>query len=91
MVEAYPELEDDEKVVLQYIVKKGSVKSVRELSKILNVSEYRIRKAMSSLENNHHLVETVGKGKATKYVLKVGSVEWITYLEIALDNLKRHM
>lgn len=91
LVETHPELGEDEKVVLQYIVKKGAGKSVRELSKILNISEYRVRKAMISLENNHHLIETVGRGKATKHVLKVGSVEWITSLEIALDNLKRHM
>ena len=90
LVASYPDLEGDEKLILQYIVKKGPGKSIRELSKILSMSEYRVRKAMGSLENDHNLIETIGKGKATRHILKMESVEMLTHLQIAVEKFKQH-
>ncbi len=90
LVDAYPEFDDDEKTVLRYIVKKGSDKSVRELAKILRLSEYRVRKALGSLEKRN-MIQTIGRGKATRHVLQVQSVEMLTYLQIAIDQLKQRI
>ena len=91
LVDAYPDLEDDEKIILRYLIKVGSDKTVRELADILNLSEYRVRKAMASLEEERHLIRTIGKGKATRHVLQIESVEMLTYLQIALEQLKQRI
>ena len=82
---------DDEKTVLRYIVKKGPDKTVRELAKLLNLSEYRVRKALSSLEQDRHLLRTIGNGKSTRHVLQIESIEMLTYLQITLDQLKQRI
>lgn len=91
LVDAYPDLTDDEKAVLRYIVKKGPDKTVRELAKILSLSEYKVRKALGSLEQDRHLLRTVGNGKSTRHVLQIESVEMLTYLQITLDQLKQRI
>lgn len=91
LVDAYPDLTDDEKTVLRYIVKKGPDKTVRELAKLLNLSEYRVRKALSSLEQDRHLLRTIGNGKSTRHVLQIESIEMLTYLQITLDQLKQRI
>lgn len=88
LVDAYPDFSDDEKTVLRYIVKNGSDKSIRDLAFTLGITEYRTRKAIISLETERNILVKIGNGKATRYMLKMGSVEMLTYLQIALDKLK---
>lgn len=91
LVDSYPDLTQDEKLVLRYIVKNGSDKSVRELALILKITEYKTRKAIYSLENERHLIQKVGNGKATRYIMSVESIEMVTYMQMLLDTLKRRI
>lgn len=88
LVDSYPDLTADEKSVFRYIVKNGTDKSLRELVPVLGMTEYRIRKAVSSLVEERHLLQKEGKGKSTRYFLGVGSVEMLTHLQIALEVLR---
>ena len=91
LVDAYPDFSEDERAVLRYIVKNGSDKSIRDLADVLDMTEYRVRKAMTSLETERQIVTKVGNGKSTRYVLRMESVEMLTFLQIALDKLKSHI
>lgn len=88
LVDSYPNLTADEKSVFRYMVKNGADKSLRELVPILGMTEYRIRKAVSSLVEERHLIQKEGKGKSTRYFLEIGSVEMLTHLQIALEVLR---
>jgi len=91
LADSYPDLTEDEKMLLRYIVKNGSDKSLRDLAAILNMTEYRARKAMNSLEEERHIIRKVGNGKSTRYVLEMESIELLTVLQMALDKIKMHI
>lgn len=91
LVDSYPDLSNDEKVVLRYIVKYGSDKSIRELATLLDLTEYKVRKAVTSLEDDRHILRKNGSGKATRYVLERESIEYLTQMQVALDKLKKRM
>lgn len=88
LVDSYPDLTDDEKIALRYFVKNGSDKSLREIAPSLGITEYRLRKAVTSLEEVRHIIRKVGNGRATRYVLEMESVEMLTHLQMALEMLK---
>lgn len=88
LVDSYPDLTSDEKSVFRYIIKNGADRSLRELAPVLGMTEYRIRKAITSLVEEKHLIQKEGKGKSTKYFLEIGSVEMLTHLQIALEILR---
>lgn len=88
LADSYPNLLSDEKLVLRYIVKNGADKSLRELAPVLGITEYRVRKAITSLVEEKHILKREGNGKSTKYFLEVGSIEMLTRLQMALEVLK---
>lgn len=88
LVDSYPNLNDDEKIALRYFVKNGGEKSLRDIAPELGFTEYRLRKAVFSLEEDKHIIKKVGKGRATRYALEVESVEMLTRLQMALEALK---
>ena len=91
LADSYPDLDNDEKVLLRYVVKNGEIKAIRSLAKELNMTEYSIRKALASLCDNWQLLMKEGSGKATKYVLIPNSVEDLTRMQIRLDKLKKNV
>ncbi len=91
LVDSYPDLTDDEKIALRYFVKNGADKSLREIAPTLGLTEYRLRKAVTSLEDERQIIKKVGKGRATRYVLEMESVEMLTHLQMALDLLKKRI
>lgn len=88
LVDSYPDLTDDEKIALRYFVKDGGDKSLRDIAPSLGLTEYRLRKAVASLEEERHIIKKIGNGRATRYVLEMESVEMLTHLQMALDLLK---
>ena len=88
LVDSYPDLTDDEKIALRYFVKDGGDKSLRDIAPSLGLTEYRLRKAVNSLEEDRHIIKKIGNGRATRYVLEMESVEMLTHLQMALDLLK---
>lgn len=91
LADSYPNISNDEKLVLRYIVRNGADKSLRELAPVLGITEYRVRKAITSLVEERHIIKREGNGKSTKYFLEMGSIEMLTCLQMALEALKSCM
>lgn len=51
------------------------------------MSDYKVRKWLEILDEKK-LVQKIGKGPATRYIIRETSDEKITQLQIMLDNLK---
>lgn len=90
LVDSYPNLADDEKSVLRYIVKSSQAQSVNAMKKELNMTEYRVRASIKILEDNK-LIRKIGNGPSTKYTIEMESVEFWTQIQMAMDLLKKHM
>jgi predicted transcriptional regulator len=91
LADSYPDLSDDEKLVLKFILKNKDGKSLREIAPIIGISEYRVRKAVTSLEEERHIVKKDGNGRATRYELVYESVEMLTRLQMTFEELKRRI
>ena len=50
----------------------------------------RLCKAVQLLEERH-LVKKIGSGPSTAYTLEVDGVEFLTKLQVAMDQIKKHM
>lgn len=90
LADSYPKLTDDEKAVLRVISKTGYAISVNSIKETLKLTEYRVRKAIPTLEGLK-LVRKVGNGPATKYTTNIGSIEFLTGLQIAMEELKKSL
>ncbi len=88
LIDSYPGLSEDEKIVLRYMQKNAPDKSIREMAQILGLTEYKTRKAIFSLEEKYHIIKKVGKGRATRYVIEMNRAEMLTFLQIAVDKIK---
>ena len=89
LADSYPNLEQDEKDVLRYVVKSKEPCTVKEIYKSLGLTEYRTRKILEKLEGV--LIQKVGKGKATRYTRSEGSVEELTAQQIAVDEYRKNL
>ncbi len=89
LVESYPELTNEERKVFECIVKASGPIAKREIQETLNLSEYKVRKTLDYLLESKK-VERTGNGPSTKYVLRVGSPEMITQLQIMVNNIYQH-
>ena len=90
LVDSYPDLSHEEKKILRFIVKGNQPRSVREIGKNLQMTEYRVRKGVFALEK-HELIVKTGNGPSTKYAAALESVEFLTQLQLAMENLKKQM
>lgn len=90
MADSYPELSKEEKSVLRYLHKSMSAISIKELSKKTNMTYYRAKKIIYSLKARN-IIEQIGSGPSTKYVIKAGSEESLTQIQIAMDMIKRQL
>lgn len=61
--------------------------SVSKMRVETGLSDYKIRKWLETLDEKK-LVQKIGNGPATRYIIRETSDEKITQLQIALDNLK---
>lgn len=90
LADSYPELSKEEKSVLRYLHKSMSAISIKELSKKTNMTYYRAKKIIYSLKARN-IIEQIGSGPSTKYVIKAGSEESLTQIQIAMDMIKRQL
>ena len=90
LADSYPDLSADEKSVLRYIAKSPQASSVNEIRSQLKMTEYKVRKAIQSLEARN-LIRKIGNGPSTKYITGIESVEFLTQLQMAMDILKKQM
>lgn len=79
--------EDDVKTILRVILKSTVPIPVSKMRVETGLSDYKIRKWLEILDEKK-LVQKIGKGPATRYIIRETSDEKITQLQIMLDNLK---
>lgn len=90
LADSYPELSNDEKNIFRYITKSNLPQSINAIRSTLEISEYRVRKGIQTLEEKG-LVVKMGNGPSTKYRIGMESVEFLTQLQIAMETLKKQM
>lgn len=72
LADSYPELEEEEKLVLRYIVKQAEPLSVNQIRAKIEVSEYKMRKIITVLEEKNiiHKVGNCSSTKKDKHILR---------------------
>lgn len=90
LVDAYPELNLEEKNILQLIVKSIEPISTTEIQYSLGITQYSTRKYLKNLENKN-LIEKIGNNRSTKYKVKEGSTEMVTQIQVLLNFFKNNL
>lgn len=87
LVDSYPDLDVESKVVLRYIIKANGAVSIGEITKIIGLSDYKVRKAIGVLEEKG-IISKIGAGPTTKYCLNLDSVEFLTQLQLFIEKMR---
>lgn len=87
LADSYPELNEDEKSTLRYIIKQAEPLSVNQIRTKLDISEYKMRKIVTTLEEKN-LIQKIGNGPSTRYEIVKESTEFLTQMQMALENIK---
>lgn len=90
LADSYPNLSEDEKSVLRFIAKSSRTPSIKNIKEAVGISDYATRKVVQSLEE-FHLIRKIGSGPSTAYTLQVDSIEFLTQLQVAMEQLKKRM
>lgn len=88
LVDSYPELSKDEKNVFRVIVKNNRAESIPSIARKIGLSDYKVRKIISDLENKK-LVDKMGKGPSTKYIVSFHNAEFLTQLQMVVDYFQK--
>lgn len=88
LVDSYPELTADERTVLSFILKSTLPQSITDIFDATGITKYKIHKALDKLVNDYSVLNIVGHGPSTKYVVKVERPEKFTQLQVAMEKIK---
>lgn len=88
LVDSYPELSSEEKLVFECIVKARSAISKKDIENSLNFTEYKVRKSLDNLLNSKKITR-IGNGPSTKYMLQFGSTEMLTQLQMLVNSVQQ--
>lgn len=61
--------------------------SINQIRTQLKISEYKARKIITLLEEKQ-LIHKIGNGPSTKYEIVKDSTEFLTQMQMALENMK---
>ena len=87
LAESYPSLREDDKLILRLIMKSVSL-SIPEIAKLTGITDYKVRKSITRLEEDALIVKS-GNGPSTKYLLRPTSMEHLTQLQLAMEQMRR--
>lgn len=87
LADSYPELTEDEKSTLRHIIKQAEPLSVNQIRAKLDISEYKMRKIITTLEEKN-LIRKIGNGPSARYEIVKESAEFLTQMQMALENIK---
>ena len=90
LADSYPNLTTDEKSALRFIAKGNKTPSIKNIKEALGITDYATRKAVQSLEESQ-LIRKIGSGPSTAYTLQTDSIEFLTQLQVAMEQLKKQM
>ena len=85
LLSSYTNTSDNEKIILEYIIKNGSITKNDVLENSL-MTEYKFRENLKSLQNKKY-IEIEGKGRSTRYVLPKSSTEQYHIIKQQIKNL----
>ena len=85
LLSSYTDTSDSEKIILEYIIKNGSITKNDILENSL-MTEYKFRENLKSLQNKKY-IEIEGKGRSTRYVLPKSSTEQYHIIKQQIKNL----
>ena len=85
LLSSYADTSDSEKIILEYIIKNGSITKNDILENSL-MTEYKFRENLKSLQNKKY-IEIEGKGRSTKYVLPKSSTEQYHIIKQQIKSL----
>ena len=85
VLSSYADTSDSEKIILEYIIKNGSITKNDILENSL-MTEYKFRENLKSLQNKKY-IEIEGKGRSTRYVLPKSSTEQYHIIKQQIKNL----
>ena len=85
LLSSYSDISDNEKIILEYIIKNGSITKNDVLENSL-MTEYKFRENLKSLQNKKYIV-IEGKGRSTRYVLPKSSTEQYHIIKQQIKNL----
>lgn len=85
LLSSYANTSDNEKIILEYIIKNGSITKNDVLENSL-MTEYKFRENLKSLQNKKY-IEIEGKGRSTRYVLPKSSTEQYHIIKQQIKNL----
>ena len=85
LLSSYTNTSDNEKIILEYIIKNGSITKNDILENSL-MTEYKFRENLKSLQNKKY-IEIEGKGRSTRYVLPKSSTEQYHIIKQQIKNL----
>ena len=85
LLSSYADTSDNEKIILEYIIKNGSITKNDVLENSL-MTEYKFRENLKSLQNKKY-IEIEGKGRSTRYVLPKSSTEQYHIIKQQIKNL----
>ncbi|WP_225743332.1 RNA-binding domain-containing protein [Marinilactibacillus sp. Marseille-P9653] len=87
IVDSHPELNDNEKKILRYILKSISSVSSSEIRDNLKITKYYFDQAIKNLIDKKIIVQE-GKGRSTKYALNQSTSEYLAQLQHAYKQLE---
>ena len=85
LLSSYADTSDSEKIILEYIIKNGSITKNDILENSL-MTEYKFRENLKSLQNKKY-IEVEGKGRSTRYVLPKSSTEQYHIIKQQIKSL----
>jgi possible transcriptional regulator len=85
LLSSYADTSDSEKIILEYIIKNGSITKNDILENSL-MTEYKFRENLKSLQNKKY-IEIEGKGRSTRYVLPKSSTEQYHIIKQQIKSL----
>ncbi|MBC2257529.1 RNA-binding domain-containing protein [Listeria booriae] len=89
IVDAHPELSDNEKNILKYITKQSTALTSKEIQTNLGITRHHATTAITSLIQKE-LLEQIGQARSTRYQLKETTPEYITSIQHSLRNIQKN-
>lgn len=89
IADAHPELNENESKVLKYLIKNMIPQSANQIKENLQLSKHFFDSTVKSLIEKG-FIESIGKGRATKYTLKTDTAEYLANLQHMINMLQNY-
>lgn len=88
LADSYPNLSACEKDILRVVLKAPMPLSIKAIAERVGETDYQARKAVASLVELQ-LLEKLGNGPSTRYMVATGTSEYLTKMQMMLDSFRK--